>query len=185
MGDKDHGELDTLLVSQLKEICKTYNHPVTGKRKHELIEMIMGGRSEDNLHPTEMEKVLKKALLSPLRDKDRSAWKLGLLNEAKVVSVIKAVVKGVGYELVHCWSVGLLRNKDNPFAATSLVIVSFIHGRRKQSATLGMYLKAVETHLTSLTKIPLLIESEKTAGWSIFHSQKQTSVAPAVRRRSH
>merc|ERR1711862_281106 len=24
----------------------------------------------------------------------------------------------------------------------------------------------------------LLIESEKTAGWSIFHSQKQTSVAP-------
>merc|ERR1711862_277425 len=64
------------------------------------------------------------------------------------------------------------------------VIVSFIHGRRKQSATLGMYLKAVETHLTSLTKIPLLIESEKTAGWSIFHSQKQTSVAPAVRRKS-
>merc|ERR1711862_593730 len=134
--DKDYDELDTLLVSQLKEICKTYNHPVTGKRKHELIEMIMGGRREDNLHPTEMEKVLKKALLSPLRDKDRSAWKLGLLNEAKVVSVIKAVVKGVGYELVHCWSVGLLRNKDNPFAATSLVIVSFIHGRRKQSATL-------------------------------------------------
>ena len=118
--DKDYDELDTLLVPQLKEICKTYNHPVTGKRKHELIEMIMGGRSEDNLLPTEMEKVIKKALLSPLRDKDRSAWKLGLLNEAKVVSVIKAVVKGVGYELVHCWSVGLLRNKDNSFAATSL-----------------------------------------------------------------
>ena len=59
-------------------------------------------------------------MLSPLRDKDRSAWKLGLLNEAKVLSVIKAVVKGVGYELVHCWSVGLLRDDDNTFAATSL-----------------------------------------------------------------
>merc|ERR1711933_669198 len=35
-------------------------------------------------------------------------------------SVIRAVVKGVGYELVSCWAVGLLRNKDNPFAATSL-----------------------------------------------------------------
>merc|ERR1712157_493345 len=32
----------------------------------------------------------------------------------------RAVVKGVGYELVSCWAVGLLRNKDNPFAATSL-----------------------------------------------------------------
>ena len=82
--------------------------------------MIMGGRSDDNLLPTEMEKVIKKSLLAPLRDQDRSAWKLGLLNEAKVVSVIKAVVMGVGYELVHCWSVGLLRDEDNSFAATSL-----------------------------------------------------------------
>ena len=47
--DKDYDELDTLLVPQLKEICKTYNHPVTGKRKHELIEMIWSRQIDTQL----------------------------------------------------------------------------------------------------------------------------------------
>ena len=55
---------------------------------------------------TEFEKVIKYSLLSPLKDKDRAAHKLGSLNEAKVRTVMNAVVDGIGYELVDMKEVG-------------------------------------------------------------------------------
>ena len=68
---------------------------------------------------TEQEKFIKKTFLSPLKDKDRSAWKLGSLNEGNVRGITKAVAKGVDCVLVDMWECGLLRNKSSPWLATS------------------------------------------------------------------
>jgi hypothetical protein len=91
--------LNKLTVDKLKDICKHYQQTYYNKRKAELIEQVKKGPkvAEDM---TEEERFLKKTLLAPLADKDRSAWRLGSLNEDKVRSVISAIVSGVGGEFI-------------------------------------------------------------------------------------
>ena len=69
---------------------------------------------------TEFEKVMKYTLLAPLKDKDKSAHKLGSLNEENVRGVIGAVLKGVGWDLVDIFECGFLCNKEEKWLGTSL-----------------------------------------------------------------
>jgi G:T-mismatch repair DNA endonuclease (very short patch repair protein) len=69
---------------------------------------------------TELEKILKYSFLQPLSQEDRSAHKLGSLNEERVRSSIKAIVEKLGWQLVDLFECSLLRNKLKEYLATSL-----------------------------------------------------------------
>ena len=60
------------------------------------------------------------------------------------------------------------------------VPVSCFLGRRRQSVTLGTHFNAVEILTISSSKIPLLIELERTTDWNIFLSQCQESLVPGM-----
>ncbi|EJK53517.1 hypothetical protein THAOC_27035, partial [Thalassiosira oceanica] len=79
-----------------------------------------GNDDDDNEPPTEVERVIRSMLVPPLRSKDRSAHKLGSLNEANVRQVMSAVCQELGHDLVDCWDAGLLRCDQDQFLATSL-----------------------------------------------------------------
>ena len=117
--DATPSELEALRKEKLIEICKKFKQPYSGRTKPELIKQIQKGPLEVD-EMTEQEMFLKKTFLVPLADKDKSAWKLGSLNEDNVRRVMKAVVKGVGGELEDMWESGLLRNKSHHWLATSL-----------------------------------------------------------------
>jgi len=112
-------ELKTLGNEQLKTICKKYGRPYSNKRKDQLIETIRQGPKED-LSITEAEKIIKYSFLQPLSQEDRSAHKLGNLNEDKVRTVLGSVMSKLGWKLVDSFECGLIRNKMNEFLATSL-----------------------------------------------------------------
>ena len=88
---KSTADLQQLPNTKLIEICKHFKQPYSGQ-----------------------------TFLAPLANKEKSAWKLGSLNEDNVRGVMSAVVKGVGGELEDLWESGLLRNKTNDWLATSL-----------------------------------------------------------------
>merc|ERR1712176_1652416 len=67
-------------------------------------------------------------------------------------------------------------------ATNSRGVASCFLGRRRQSVTLGTYFNTVEILTISSSKIPLLIELERTTDWNIFLSQCQKSLVPV---RSH
>ena len=83
---------------------------------------------KDDLSITKSEKIIKYSFLQPLSQDDRSAHKLGSLNEDKVHSVRGSVMSKLGWKLVDSFECGLLRNKMNEFLATSLdgwLIISY------------------------------------------------------------
>jgi hypothetical protein len=112
-------ELKALSNDQLKAICKSYGRPFSNKNKEKLAETVqMGPQLSQSI--TEVEKIIKYSFLQPLGQEDRSAHKLGSLNEEKVRSVLHAIVAKVGWELVDSFECGLLRNKMREYIATSL-----------------------------------------------------------------
>ena len=58
--------------------------------------------------------------MAPLSDKDRSAHKLGNLNERNVRNVLHAILLQYNYKLIHLWECGLLIQNEKPWLATSL-----------------------------------------------------------------
>ena len=65
-------------------------------------------------------------------------------------------------------------------ATNSRGVASCFLGRRRQSVTLGTYFNTVEILTISSSKIPLLIELERTTDWNIFLSQCQKSLVPGM-----
>ena len=97
--DATEADLKKLKKPTLIEICKHFKRPYSNKNMGQLIKEIQKGPLEVATM-TEQERFIKKTFLAPLSDhKERSAWKLGSLNEEKVRSRLDAVVKGVGGEL--------------------------------------------------------------------------------------
>ena len=115
-----HAELKKLGKQKLIEICKQFKRPYSNKNMDKLIEQIQLGPVEV-AKMTEQEMFIKKTFLAPLSDsKERTAWKLGSMNEDNVRGVVSGVVKGVGGELEDVWECGLLRSKSHQYIATSL-----------------------------------------------------------------
>ncbi|EJK70897.1 hypothetical protein THAOC_07709, partial [Thalassiosira oceanica] len=117
-----HDELKAKRLPELRAICKRLRISCGKKKKDEIIAAILAGRNDDddNEPPTEVERVIRSMLVPPLRSKDRSAHKLGSLNEANVRQVMSAVRQELGHDLVDCWDAGLLRCDQDQFLATSL-----------------------------------------------------------------
>jgi hypothetical protein len=111
--------LNKLTVDKLKDIRTHYQQTYSNMRKTELIEQVRKGLKEVEII-TEVEQFPKKTFISPLADKDQSAWRLGSLDEDEVCSVMSAVVSEVGGEFIDGWKYSLLRNKDDLWLATSL-----------------------------------------------------------------
>ena len=116
---KTPAELKQLSNDQLKAICKSYGRPFSNKNKDKLVDTVLLGPME-NQSITEIEKILKYSFLQPLPQDERSAHRLGSLNEDKVRSVLPSIVKKLGWELLDSFECGLLRNKMREYLATSL-----------------------------------------------------------------
>ena len=116
---KDASELKKLSNDQLKQICKSYGRTYSNKKKEELVDTVLMGPVMTQTI-TEVEKILKYSFLQPLPQEDRSAHRLGSLNEERVCSSIKAIVSKLGWSVVDMFECGLLRNKMREYMATSL-----------------------------------------------------------------
>jgi hypothetical protein len=115
---KTAAELKQLSNEQLKTICKSYGRPFSNKNKDKLVDTVLLGPVESQ-SITEVEKILKYSFLQPLSQDDRSAHRLGSLNEDKVRSSLPSIVKKLGWELLDSFECGLLRNKMREYLAIS------------------------------------------------------------------
>jgi hypothetical protein len=92
---KERSELRKLSNEELKNICKSYGRTFSNKKKEELVDTVKEGPVVSQ-SITEVEKIIKYSFLQPLSQEDRSAHKLGSLNEEKVRTAIKAIVEKLG-----------------------------------------------------------------------------------------
>jgi len=112
-------QLKRLTKIQLVDICKSYHRPYSGG-KEELARRIKKGPLEV-ITPTDLEMMLKHTFFAPLKDKDKTPHKIGILNEAKVRNAIGEILKKFdGAVLDAVWECGLISRKDHIFLATSL-----------------------------------------------------------------
>jgi hypothetical protein len=117
--NKAESELKQLTNEELKAICRSYGRTFSNKKKDQLIATVkLGPVMTQSI--TEVEKVLKYSFLQPLGPQERSAHKLGSLNEERVRSVISLIVSNLDWHLVDAFECGLLRNKMREYLATSL-----------------------------------------------------------------
>ena len=116
---KSADDLKRMTNAQLTEICKSYKRPYSNKNKEQLVlEIQKGPLLEEG--PKPFEQMLKKMFMAPLADKDRSAHKLGSLNEANVRSFLSTLLRTYGCFFIKLWEFGLICQKEQPWLATSL-----------------------------------------------------------------
>jgi len=103
---------------ELERIVKSYGRPCSGN-KNDLVARIQRGPLEVII-PTDIEMMLKHTFFAPLKDKDKTPHKLGILNEDKVRSAMSGILKQFGLKLSEMWDCGLISRKDLMFLVTSL-----------------------------------------------------------------
>lgn len=116
--NKSKTDLQKLTVAELKEIAKSYNRPVSGT-KSMLADNIKKGPREV-IVPTDVERMLKHTFFAPLKDKDKTPHKIGILNEAKVRGALASICKNLGYDLIDAFECGLISQITLKYFATSL-----------------------------------------------------------------
>ena len=119
MATEDCRRIEAIVQRATKNNCKSYGRPFSNKNKDKLVDTVLLGPVESQ-SITEVEKILKYSFLQPLSQDDRSAHRLGSLNEDKVRSSLPSIVKKLGWELLDSFECGLLRNKMREYLATSL-----------------------------------------------------------------
>ena len=107
-------------AEELKVICKMYGRPYSNKRKDEVVNQIHKGPADEGV--TETERMLKRTHMSPLPDKDRSAHKLGSLNEDNVRGAVKTLINEQyeGLEYKDSWETGFFLSKSYRWLGASL-----------------------------------------------------------------